>query len=132
MKIENKNRHEDEICAKEEMLLFMKNEIHRYEDKIRAIDEMLLFMENEIYRCDKKLDASDEMLLKYENEIDQCYKELNKTKDLSITKETMYDKELRQNKLEIENCEYKSNIKNNIISKCEKFVNDIDKIFNWA
>ncbi|RIB02667.1 hypothetical protein C2G38_2149892 [Gigaspora rosea] len=91
----------DEIRAKDE-ILFMKNEINRYEDKIRVKDEMLLFMENEKHRCDEKLDAS-------------------------ITKETMYDKELRQNKLEIENCEYKCNIKDNII---EKFVNDINKIID--
>ncbi|CAG8777615.1 21133_t:CDS:2 [Gigaspora margarita] len=49
------------------------NEKHRYEDEIRAKDKMLLLMGNEIHRCDEKLklidDASnikDKMLLKYE------------------------------------------------------------------
>ncbi|CAG8565982.1 16837_t:CDS:2, partial [Gigaspora margarita] len=100
-------KHEDEIRAKDEMLLFIENEIHQYENEIRAKDEMLLFMENEIHRCDKKLDESVKMLLKLK---DLGVKILLKWNDLSITKETIYsicDKELQRSKLEIEYCEYK-------------------------
>ncbi|CAG8830288.1 23478_t:CDS:2, partial [Gigaspora margarita] len=100
-------KHEDEIHAKDEKLLFMVNEIHRYEDKIYAKDKMLLFMENKIHQCDEKLDESVKMLLKLK---DLGVKMLLKWNDLSITKEEIYSicvKELQRSKFEIEYCEYK-------------------------
>ncbi|RIB01025.1 hypothetical protein C2G38_2128572, partial [Gigaspora rosea] len=83
-------------------------------DGIRAKEEMLLFMENEIHRCNEKLDASDKMLLKYEN---ACYKEINKCKDLGIIKDKICDNKLQIIKLEIDSCKDKCD---KIILVCDK------------
>ncbi|CAG8841300.1 44383_t:CDS:2, partial [Gigaspora margarita] len=76
--------------------LLTENEKHRYEDEIRAKDKMLLLMGNEIYRCDEKLKLIDDvsntknkMLLKYEKALNIAILLNDKCTDVSNIKDNM-------------------------------------------
>ncbi|CAG8843100.1 42232_t:CDS:2, partial [Gigaspora margarita] len=85
-----------------QMMLQIENKKNRYEDEIRAKYEIL---QN---RCYKELNKCKDLSIAkekiYDIELKTCKLEIDKCKDLSIAKEKIYDIELKTYKLEIDKC----------------------------